>query len=102
MKNNNVINALEACKEVLVSELMKYIESMPDKKTECWIPLPIYIDDTYGLDGYWSQNTVTEIFIDKETGILMAEFEDYEEQYQEPINECFVVGEIASIIDHLK
>ena len=101
MKNDNVINALETCKTVLVNELKKYVESVPDKKVECWVPLPIYADDTYGLDGYWSQNTITKLFIDKETGILMAEFEDYDEQYCEPVDECFIVGEIAKIIDSL-
>ena len=101
MKNDNIVKALESCKAVLIDELRKYVEAQQEKEVKCWIKLPVYTDDTYGLDGYWVQNTVTRIFIDKETDILMADFEDYDEEFQDPVDECFDVGEIASIIDHL-
>ena len=102
MKNNNTIDALEACKAVLVEELRKYVESKPEKTVKCWARLPIYVDDTYGLDGYWNQNVVTGLNIDEETGVLMATFEDYDEEFWEPLDECFNVGEIAKILDSLK
>lgn len=101
MKNDNVINALEECKKVLIEELKKYVESQPGKTVKCYIHLPIYTDDTYNLDGYWSQNTVTRLFIDQETDNLVAEYEDYDEQFLDTVSECFVVGEIAKIIDSL-
>ncbi len=99
MKNQKIIDALEQCKKVLVSELRSYVESFPGKEVNCWCPLPIHTDKTYNLDGYWVQNTVTRGFVDEDTGVLMAEFEDYSEQFQDSIEDCFDVMEIAEIID---
>lgn len=101
MKNDRIIDALEACRQILIDELEKYVESLPGKEVKCNIYLPIYADDTYNLDGYWSQNTVTRLFIDNETGLLMAEYEDYDEQFCDSLDECFITGEIAKIVDSL-
>lgn len=101
MKNDRIIDALEACRQILIDELEKYVESQPGKEVKCNIYLPIYADDTYNLDGYWSQNTVTRLFIDNKTGLLMAEYEDYDEQFCDSLDECFITGEIAKIVDSL-
>lgn len=101
MKNDIVIDALENCKRILVEELRKYVSSQSGKSIKCCVYLPIYADDTYNLDGYWSQNTVTRLFIDNETGLLMAEYEDYDEQFCDSLDECFITGEIAKIVDSL-
>lgn len=100
MVNNNAIAALEACKKVLIDELKKYLESKPGKRVKCNVILPIYANDTYGLDGYWDQYTVTELYLDDE-GRVYAIFEDYDEQFEDPLDECFIVGEIAKIVDRL-
>lgn len=100
MKNDNAINALEACKKVLIEELRKYLDTKQNKKIDCRVYLPIYTDDTYGLDGYWTQYTVTELYLDGDNRVY-AVFEDYDEQYEDPVDECFNVGEIAKMIDYL-
>jgi len=101
MKNNTIITALEFCKAVLIEELRAYVAGKPGQEVNCCVYLPIYTDDTYNLDGYWSQEIVKKLFIDPDTKLLMVGIEEDDELAYEPIGECFNVGEIASIIDHL-
>lgn len=101
MVNDTVTTALETCKRVLIEEARKYLETAPHHEVKCWIHLPIYTDDTYGLDGYWAQNTVTSLYINKETNDVMVKYNDYDEEYIDVLDECFSLGEIAKIIDEL-
>lgn len=100
MINQIAIDALESCKKVLVEEIRKYLAALPAKEVKCWVHLPVYTDDTYGLDGYWTQNTVTSLRLDRRNNVIV-QYEDYDEQYKDGIEDCFTVGEIAKIIDCL-
>ena len=101
MKNNIIIDAIQACEAVLISEIRKFVESQPGKEVKRCIYLPIYTNDTYNLDGYWVQNTVTRLYIDGDTDAVMVEYEDYDEQFCDPLDECFNIGEIIKIADSL-
>lgn len=101
MTNTRIIDALEECKKILIDEIRRFLEKKKNKKFKCFIHLPIYTDDTYGLDGYWSENTVKAVYIDKETNEVMVHFTDDREDFDDSLNDCFNVGEIAAILDGL-
>ena len=102
MINNNTIAALNACEKVLLDELKKYLERLSGRQMECWIHMPIYVDDTYGLEGYWSQTILKKLYLG-EDDCVYAKYgvEDDEDEFDDALEDCFNVGDIAHIIDCL-
>ena len=91
------IDALEACKDVLIDVLYKELKSTPGNRTEIFVPI-MGKQDYYC--GNYSTNTITAVSIDKEHDVVMVDYESFDEQFRDPI-ELFNIGEIADIIDAL-
>lgn len=93
------IDALEACKDILIDVLYKELKDTPGHRVE--INVPIMGEQDY-YSGNYSTDTITAVYLGEkeEHDVVMVDYENYEGEFRDPI-ELFNVGEIADVIDAL-
>ena len=99
MKNNIVIDALEKCKSILITELKAELRNRPGMSADVNVTICGWHDDYEGNWGHEFEN-VTNVRYVPEDDAVFVQYEGYIGQYEDSI-EQFNVGEIAEIIDDL-